>query len=424
MGSIVERAGMLRKLSFPRLIIPMSRTVGVAITFAVNLTIVGAFVAWSQIPPRWNWILLLPLLAELYIFTLGVTLILATIFVRLRDIGQVWELFLQLLFYATPIIYPIGFLPPWARTVAFLSPLTQVLQDIRAIVLYQDVPDNRITAAEALQDYGGRLLPVCIAVGLFVVGLLLSAASRPGSRSAYDLGGGGGGSGDQGAEQLPPPAADHDQGAFLHPFRRVTYETQRALDDVSFAIEPGEFFGIIGPNGSGKSTLLKILAGIYRQDSGTVRVEGLLSPFIELGVGFNLELNARDDVRVNGTLLGLSRRQLEARFDDVIGFAELERFVDQQLKLCSSGMLRFGSHSIAIQVEFDILLLDEVLAVGDQAFQEKYFGTFDRFREEGETIVYVARDLPTVERFCDRVLLLAQERCARLARRMKSSRST
>lgn len=195
---------------------------------------------------------------------------------------------------------------------------------------------------------------------------------------------------------------------FLHPFRRVSYETQRALDDVSFSVAPGEFFGIIGPNGSGKSTLLKIVAGIYRPDSGNVDINGLLSPFIELGVGFNFELNARDNVRVNGTLLGLSRRELEARFDDIIGFAELERFVDQKLKNYSSGMLLRLAYSIAIQVDFDILLLDEVLAVGDQAFQEKCFATFDRFRDEGKTIVYVSHDLDSVGRFCDRALLLEQ----------------
>ena len=194
---------------------------------------------------------------------------------------------------------------------------------------------------------------------------------------------------------------------FLHPFHRMTYETQRALDDVSFAVERGEFFGIIGPNGSGKSTLLKILAGIYRADSGAVSIDGLLSPFIELGVGFNFELTARDNMRVNGTLLGLSRRELDARFDDIIEFAELERFVDQKLKNYSSGMLLRLAYSIAIQVDFDILLLDEVLAVGDQSFQEKCFDTL-RDARAGKTIVYVSHDLITVEELCDRALLVEQ----------------
>lgn len=193
---------------------------------------------------------------------------------------------------------------------------------------------------------------------------------------------------------------------FLHPFHRVTYETQRALDDVTFSIEVGEFFGIVGPNGSGKSTLLKVLAGIYRADSGTVLINGLLSPFIELGVGFNMELNARDNVRINGTLLGLSRRELDERFKEIIGFAELERFVDQKLKNYSSGMMLRLAYSIAIQVEFDVLLLDEVLAVGDESFQEKCFHTFERFREEGKTIILVTHGLDVLDEFADRALYL------------------
>jgi ABC-type polysaccharide/polyol phosphate transport system ATPase subunit len=193
---------------------------------------------------------------------------------------------------------------------------------------------------------------------------------------------------------------------FLHPFQRVTYETQRALDEVSFTIDQGEFFGIVGPNGSGKSTLLKIIAGIYRADSGSVRIDGLLSPFIELGVGFNPELNARDNVKINGTLLGLSRRELNARFDEIIGFAELDRFVDQKLKNYSSGMMLRLAYSIAIQVEFDVLLLDEVLAVGDASFQDKCFQTFQSFREAGKTIVLVTHQLSILDEFADRALLI------------------
>jgi ABC-type polysaccharide/polyol phosphate transport system ATPase subunit len=197
---------------------------------------------------------------------------------------------------------------------------------------------------------------------------------------------------------------------FLNPFRHIDYEENQALNDVGFAIEEGEFFGIIGPNGSGKSTLLKIIAGIYRADRGSVRVHGLLSPFIELGVGFNPELSARDNVRINGALLGLSTSQMRSRFDDIIRFAELQRFVDQKLKNFSSGMQVRLAYSIAIQVEFDILLLDEVLAVGDQSFQEKCYATFDQLRNEGKTIVFVSHDLGSVARFCDRAALIERGR--------------
>jgi ABC-type polysaccharide/polyol phosphate transport system ATPase subunit len=193
---------------------------------------------------------------------------------------------------------------------------------------------------------------------------------------------------------------------FVHPFRRPTYERNEALKSVSFSVEPGEFFGVVGPNGSGKSTLLRILAGIYVPDSGKVRVNGLLSPFIELGVGFNPELNARDNIRINGTLAGLTTSELERRFDEILAFSELERFVDQKLKNYSSGMLVRLAYSIAIQIPFDVLLLDEVLAVGDEAFQEKCFATFDRFKQEGRTVVFVSHALELMERFCDRALLL------------------
>jgi ABC-type polysaccharide/polyol phosphate transport system ATPase subunit len=194
---------------------------------------------------------------------------------------------------------------------------------------------------------------------------------------------------------------------FMHPLRHTTYEHQRALSDISFEVMHGEFFGIIGPNGSGKSTLLKVLAGIYRQDSGTVVINGLLSPFIELGVGFNPELNARDNILINGTLLGLTRAQLDERFDPILEFAELERFADQKLKNYSSGMQLRLAFSIAIQVPFDILMLDEVLAVGDDAFQKKCFAVFDDLiQETNKTIVFVGHDLMTMKRYCDRALYI------------------
>ena len=208
--------------------------------------------------------------------------------------------------------------------------------------------------------------------------------------------------------RIPHEQRTYFKEYFVHPFRRTTYERNDALQDVTFSIEAGEFFGIFGPNGSGKSTLLRILAGIYVPDAGRVRVSGRLSPFIELGVGFNFELNARDNIRVNCALAGLTRDEVAARFDEILAFAELERFVDQKLKNYSSGMLMRLAYSIAIQIPFDILLLDEVLAVGDQSFQEKCFATFDAFKQDGKTVILVTHDLPLLSRFADRVLLLEQ----------------
>lgn len=199
---------------------------------------------------------------------------------------------------------------------------------------------------------------------------------------------------------------------FLHPLERTTHERNLALDDVSFTVPYGEFFGVIGPNGSGKTTLLKILAGIFQPTRGRVAVSGKLSPFLELGVGFNPALNARDNVLINGTLLGLNRKQLNRAFDEIIAFAELERFVDQKLKNYSAGMQVRLAYSVAIHVPFDLLLLDEVLAVGDQSFQEKCFATFQGFRDQGKTMVLVSHDLGSVQRFCDRALLLQEGKVA------------
>jgi ABC-2 type transport system ATP-binding protein len=192
----------------------------------------------------------------------------------------------------------------------------------------------------------------------------------------------------------------------LHPLQRRAHDELQVLDDVSFEIAHGEFFGIVGRNGSGKSTLLKCLAGIYRRDSGSIAIEGRLAPFIELGVGFNPDLTARENVVINAVMMGMSARQARARFDHIIEFAELEDFVDLKLKNYSSGMQVRLAFSVMVEADADVLLIDEVLAVGDAAFQQKCIDVFYRLREEGKTIVLVTHDMGTVERFCHRAMML------------------
>jgi ABC-type polysaccharide/polyol phosphate transport system ATPase subunit len=191
----------------------------------------------------------------------------------------------------------------------------------------------------------------------------------------------------------------------LHPRQRTRYQTFRALNDVSFAVQSGEFFGIAGRNGSGKSTLLKCLAGIYQAD-GDIWRRGRLSTMIELGVGFNLEMAARDNVVMNGIMHGLSPREARRRYDSVIEFAELEEFKDLKLKNYSSGMQVRLAFSVAIQVDADILMIDEILAVGDASFQQKCFDVFNDLRDRGRTIVFVTHDMGSLQRFCHRALLL------------------
>ena len=210
--------------------------------------------------------------------------------------------------------------------------------------------------------------------------------------------------------QLPHQQYHTLKERVLHPFRASTYDELRAVDNVSVEVAAGEFFGIVGRNGSGKSTLLKCLAGIYGADAGQLRVRGRLSPFIELGVGFNGDLTARDNVMINAIMLGLSRRQARERFEGIIAFAELEEFLDMRLKNYSSGMTVRLAFSVAIQVDAEILLIDEVLAVGDASFQQKCFDEFHRLKREGRTILFVTHDMGAVERFCDRAMLLEKGR--------------
>lgn len=184
------------------------------------------------------------------------------------------------------------------------------------------------------------------------------------------------------------------------------YEVQHALRDISFEIKEGEFFGIVGRNGSGKSTLLKIIAGIYQPTKGKVTLNGKLVPFIELGVGFNPELTGRENVYLNGALLGFTKKEIDAMYDDIVAFAELERFMDQKLKNYSSGMQVRLAFSMATRSEADILLVDEVLAVGDANFQRKCFDYFRSLKKNKKTVVFVSHDMSAVQQYCDRAMLI------------------
>lgn len=184
------------------------------------------------------------------------------------------------------------------------------------------------------------------------------------------------------------------------------YTSQHVLTDVDFKIEKGDFFGIVGRNGSGKSTLLKLLAGIYTPDKGSIGVHGSLTPFIELGVGFNFELTGRENVYLNGALLGFSKEAVARMYDSIVDFAGLHDFMDQKLKNYSSGMQVRLAFSIAVRADSDILLLDEVLAVGDEDFQRKCNDYFQSIKDKGKTVILVTHDMNSVRRFCNKALLL------------------
>lgn len=187
---------------------------------------------------------------------------------------------------------------------------------------------------------------------------------------------------------------------------RKGYRVFTPLKDISFTINEGDFFGIVGRNGSGKSTLLKTIAGIYTPNSGNVKVHGSLVPFIELGVGFNPELTGRENIFLNGALLGFSHEEMESMYSAIVEFAELEDFMEERLKNYSSGMQVRLAFSIAIRAHADILLLDEVLAVGDEAFQKKCYSYFDKLKREKRTVILVTHDMAAVEQFCTKAAFI------------------
>lgn len=212
--------------------------------------------------------------------------------------------------------------------------------------------------------------------------------------------------------RLPHEKSGSVKTAVINLKRKRTYEKQQVLNDISFEVKQGEFFGIVGRNGSGKSTLLKMLARIYLPSKGTIHINGKLTPFIELGVGFNPELTGRENVFLNGALLGFNRKEMTAMYKDIVEFAELERFMEQKLKNYSSGMQVRLAFSIAIRAKSDILVLDEVLAVGDYDFQQKCFEYFKHLKKVKKTVVLVSHDINNIRQFCTKGIHIHDGRLA------------
>ena len=207
--------------------------------------------------------------------------------------------------------------------------------------------------------------------------------------------------------KLPTEQAFGLKQAIFNRLRGIKgYKQQKVLKGLDFEIKKGDFIGIVGRNGSGKSTLLKILAGIYYPEKGEITINGTLVPFIELGVGFNPELTGRENVYMNGALLGFSNAEMDKMYDDIWEFAELKDFQDQKLKNYSSGMQVRLAFSIAIRARGDILLLDEVLAVGDAAFQQKCNDYFASLKDQNQTVILVTHSMDNVKRFCSRAILI------------------
>ena len=190
--------------------------------------------------------------------------------------------------------------------------------------------------------------------------------------------------------------------------RELHFEQFLALKDVSVTIEQGDVFGIVGLNGSGKSTLLKVISGILKPTKGTVKTVGTISPMIELGAGFDMDLTARENIFLNGTMLGFSEEEINARLDEILSFADIGDFIHQPVKTYSSGMFVRLAFAVAINIDPEILVVDEALSVGDVFFQAKCYHKFEEFKKQGKTILFVSHDLGSISKYCDRVILLNQ----------------
>lgn len=207
--------------------------------------------------------------------------------------------------------------------------------------------------------------------------------------------------------KLPTEATKSFRTTLVNRFRGIKgYTEQKVLKDINFEVKKGDFFGIVGRNGSGKSTLLKIISQIYVPEKGTVSVEGKMVSFIELGVGFNPELTGRENVYMNGAMLGFTQEEVDAMYEDIVDFAELHDFMNQKLKNYSSGMQVRLAFSVAIKAQGDVLILDEVLAVGDEAFQRKCNDYFMERKESGKTTILVTHDMAAVKKYCNRAVLI------------------
>lgn len=194
--------------------------------------------------------------------------------------------------------------------------------------------------------------------------------------------------------------------SFLNIFKPLKFETLNAVDNVTFEVGEGESLGIIGKNGSGKSTLLQLLAGIIKPNNGKIDIKGKIIPFLNLGVGFNGKLTGKENIYLNGMLLGLTKKEIDAKYKEIVQFSELENFIDTKLKNYSSGMNLRLAFSIAIHAKGDIYLVDEIIAVGDQNFKKKCMKVFENFKKKGKTILFVSHSLDTVRQMCDKTILL------------------
>ena len=396
--TLLAAGPLLQKIYFPAFAPVLGATVAVLVQTMIEFGILAVILLiFGEVSPTW---LLFPVWLCLFVlFVNGIATTLAILNVYARDIAHITAVALQLLFFLTPIIYPIVLVPEeWhgipLRAIVQANPLAVFIESLRALVYGLQAARSVLLGPDAPLDPGlglGRRVRV--------------PAARAGHRRV-DM------------TEIAIQADHLSKRFWLQTERRTSIKERLvrgrppkarefwALRDASFEIERGSTFGLVGHNGSGKSTTLKVLAGIYRPTSGRVTVSGRVSALLELGAGFHGELTGRENIRLNGAILGMSGRQIDAAMDGIIDFAGIGEFIDSPIKVYSSGMFVRLGFAIAVSLDPEILIVDEVIAVGDEEFQRKCFDHLFELRKRGTTIVLVTHALGLIADLCDRAAWL------------------
>ncbi len=397
-GAMVGNEGLIKKVYFPRWVLPTSVILSFVVGFLVELAVLAvAFSFVGNVVIEFIPVILVLVVLELG-FALGIGLALSVANVYFRDIEHFLGILLNVWFYATPILYPITQVPEETELFGYEIPMRSIVE-----------ANPMAGFAEAFRDCFYEL-PRADARHARHPHRLGRRVPPPGGPGVPPLGAAPGGGAVTSAIEVTEVSKRfrlvHERNSTLKAtvfrgFKRTVHEDLWALEDIGFEVPKGTTFGIVGHNGSGKSTLLKCMASIYRPDHGSIRIDGRMSALLELGAGFHPELSGRENVYLNGSILGLSQRQVASRFDEIVAFSGLERFIDSPVKNYSSGMFVRLGFAVAINVEPEVLLVDEVLAVGDESFQQKCLERFADLRREGNTIVVVTHSLETVRNLCD-----------------------
>ena len=401
MSAIMDNGPLLKKIYVPKYLFVLSRVFSSTINLLASFTALILVMLAMRVELHYT-VLLVPIpLIFIVLFSLGVGLILSAITVKFRDIMHLYSVFVTALMYLTPVIYPMSILPAWLTPIVKLNPITNILQMFRNVMIYNSLPSIASMIIAFVE------CSILLVFGLYVFYKYLDDFILYIRRESM--------------ENQEVIRVDHVSMRFSLASERVdnfkeyviktikrqlSYGEFWALKDVSFSINRGDALGLIGLNGSGKSTMLKVIAGVLKPTKGSVSVNGTVAPLIELGAGFDMNLTAEENVFLNGALIGYSRQMMEQYYDDIVEFSELHDFMNVPVKNFSSGMVSRLGFSIATIGTPDILIVDEVLSVGDFRFQEKCQNRIKRMLDAGTTLLFVSHSIQQVEELCNKVVWL------------------